>query len=256
MPSRPSAPPSASQTVDIHATEDKIAREIAKLKDGGAVIRPGAADAILAFVRSREGAVSRQRTLGYLVKLRLSAKYLGDDFLTPTRTTPDRFREAFKGKEAWTLMSMKGVLMPFWRWRFEQAGKEMPGWLRIPLSKRNANRKDEADVLSPEEVAQLAEHAMNLRDKALIWSIYESGARIGELLGLRVGDAEPTTYGGVRLHLPYGKTGRRPVPLFESSVPAILAWLKAHPTSRNKKAPLWVGIQATERKSSGPRPSG
>ncbi len=242
-----SAPPAVARPLDIHSTEDKIAREIEKLKEGRTKIGTGEAEAILSFVRSREGAVSRQRTLGYLVKLRLCAGHLGDDFLRPMRATPDRFREAFRGKEAWTLMSMKGVLIPFWRWRFEQAGKNLPSWLRIPLSKRDTNHKDEADVLTPDEVAQLAGHAMNLRDKALIWTLYESGARIGELLGLRVGDVEPTAYGGVRLHLPFGKTGRRPVPLFESSVPAILAWLKAHPAAEGRKAPLWVGVQATER---------
>ena len=233
--------------IDIHLTQQKIEHEFEKLKNAGSPLGRDQAAAILAFARSREGAVSLQRLLGYLVKLRLCAGYLGEDFLHPTRETPDRFREAMRGKQAWTALSMKGVLMPFWQWRFEQAGEEMPGWLRIPLSKRNTSHKDEADVLTPEEVAQLASHAMNLRDKALIWSLYESGARIGELLGLRVGDVEPTGYGGVRLHLPFGKTGRRPVPLFESSVPAILAWLKAHPTPNDTKAPLWVGIQATER---------
>jgi integrase len=247
MPPRPSPRFRVARTIDIHATDSKIAREIEKLKHPEISISTGAAEAILTYVHSKEGALSRQRTLGYLVKLRLCAQYLGEDFLAPTRATPTRFAEVFRGKQAWTLMSMKGVLMPFWRWRFEQAGKDMPSWLRIPLSKRNTNHKDEADVLTPDEVAQLAGHAMNLRDKALISTLYESGARIGEVLGLRVGDVEPTAYGGVRLHLPFGKTGKRLVPLFESSVPAILAWLKAHPSPEDRKAPFWVGIQATER---------
>ncbi len=91
-------------------------------------------------------------------------------------------------------------------------------------------------MLTPEEVARLAEHAVNLRDKALIWPLYESGARAGEVLALRVGDVERTEYGALRIYFPEGKTGRRSVPLFEAAVPNLLLWLKNHPRYDDKTA--------------------
>lgn len=69
----------------------------------------------------------------------------------------------------------------------------MPSWRRMPFSTRIANCKEEANVRSPEVVAQLAGHARNLQDKALIWSLWERGGGVGELLSLHVGDAEPTS---------------------------------------------------------------
>ncbi|RLF00099.1 MAG: hypothetical protein DRJ59_07465 [Thermoprotei archaeon] len=41
------------------------------------------------------------------------------------------------------------------------------------------------ELLTEEEVKRLVKHATNLRDKALILTLYESGCRIGELLSLR-----------------------------------------------------------------------
>ena len=59
----------------------------------------------------------------------------------------------------------------------------------------------------------MAEAAPNLRDRAFILSLYESGARIGEWLSLTVGSVSSSEYGYV-VHIPHGKTGARRVLLF------------------------------------------
>jgi integrase/recombinase XerD len=234
-------------TLDIHGASSQISHETERLENGSDGLPTEATRAILAFADSRRSAVSPLRRLAYLGKLRSAAKKLGPDFLDPTRETPGKFLRAYRDAETWTQLTMRSVLFSFWKWRFAQNDQELPSWLRIPISKRNVNQRDHADVLDAAEVTRLADHTMNLRDRALIWTLYESGARIGELLALRVGDVELTDYGALRLYLPAGKTGRRTVPLFSAAVPNLLLWLKNHPHRDEKTAALWCGLQQGER---------
>ncbi len=231
------------EALDIHHTTSNIAHATERLRSGNAGISREAAAAILEFAEARRSAVSPLRSLAYLDKLRVAAVQLGGEFLAPTRETPARFLRAYRDAEVWTQITIRSVLYSFWRWRFGRKDQEFPSWLRIPISKRNVNHKDHADVLTPEEIAQLADHAVNLRDKALIWVLYETGGRIGEVLTLRIGDVERTDYGAIRLYFPTGKTGRRTVPLFEAAVPNLLLWLKNHPRRDDKNAPLWCSVQ-------------
>lgn len=243
MVSRPAETTDGNRRLDIHNTEVQIARAVARLRSGESGIGAGSARAILEFVEARRAAVSPQRVLAYLLKLRVAAEKLGPDFLAPTRDTPVKFLRAFHDAEVWTQITERSVVQSFWRWRFERNGSDFPRWLKIPISKRNTNHKDHGDVLSPQEVARLADHAMNLRDKALIWTLYESGARAGEVITLRIGDVERTDYGAIRVYFPDGKTGRRTVPIFEAAVPNLLLWLKNHPRAGDKNAPLWCAVQ-------------
>ncbi len=233
--------------LDVHRTARSIDLAVARLRAPSARIPAGSAEAILEFVRATEGAVSRQRTLTYLQALPGAAKRLGGAFLNPDRETPTRFKEAYRDYAFWTLATGASCLVRFWRWRYERDGKEFPGWLRIPLSKRFANHKGAGDVLSPEEVDRLAAACPNARDKAFVLTLYESGARVGELLVLRVADVERTEYGGIRLQLPDGKTGPRTVPLFEAAVPALLTWLRQHPKADDPSSPVWCHVQQAGR---------
>jgi ribosomal protein S27AE len=83
------------------------------------------------------------------------------------------------------------------------------------------------------------EAAKNPRDRAFIMVLYETGARIGELIDLTVGDIEDRTH-GKKITIE-GKTGARRLPLVES-VPYVNKWLNDHPNPA-KDAPLWCKIQ-------------
>ena len=229
---------------DVHDSERRITRAEERLQRGDTGIPPAAARAILGFVSSKRGAVSPLRLLGYLERLPNAAKGLGPDFLSPGPKTPAKFFRMLEQKETWTQITMRSVLYSFWKWKFG----DLPAGVRIEISRRNTNHKGREHVLEPAEVTQLADHAVNLRDKALIWTLYESGARIGEILSLTIGDVERTDYGAVKLYLPGGKTGRRTVPLFEAAVPNLLLWLKQHPHRDDKGACLWCTIQQGKRR--------
>jgi len=92
------------------------------------------------------------------------------------------------------------------------------------------------NVLTEEEVKQMVEAAESDRDKALIHVMYESGARIGEIIGLRVGDVQFDQYGAKLLVR--GKTGDRPVRLIHSA-PTLQHWLEHHRFQDDPSAPLF-----------------
>jgi hypothetical protein len=69
--------------------------------------------------------------------------------------------------------------------------------------------------------------------------LYETGARIGELIDLTVGDIEDRQHG--KKVVIDGKTGMRRLPLVES-VPHLNKWLNQHPNP-DKDNPLWCKIQ-------------
>ncbi|MGI0129286.1 MAG: tyrosine-type recombinase/integrase [Thermoplasmata archaeon] len=247
----PAEPTNDNRRFDIHDALGQIARAEARLRSVQSGIPTETARTILEFVEARRAAVSSQRTVTYLWNLQGAAKQLGPDLLEPNRDTPTKFLRLYRGKEVWTKITVRSVLYSFWKWRLQREGKDFPPWLKIPLSTRGASRKDHNDVLAPGEVARIAEHAINLRDKALVWVLYESGGRIGEVLALRIGDVERTEYGAVRLYFPTGKTGRRTVPLFEAAVPNLLLWLKNHPRADDRDAPLWVPVEQPSPSSRG-----
>lgn len=72
--------------------------------------------------------------------------------------------------------------------------------------------KNRKDLLTKAEIERLINASVHPRDKALIATLYESGARKGELLSCKVNDAVFNEY-GCKLTFPTGKTGKRTVQL-------------------------------------------
>lgn len=150
-----------------------------------------------------------------------------------------------------TKQDYRKILKRFYRWinrQFEREtapkgynGKdehpEVVDW--IPTHTKNGSDKLPKDLLTPEDVDDLIKAAHNLRDKALIALLWDTGARYSELMDLKVGDIEDREHG--KKVVVEGKTGSRRIPLRES-VPYLNKWLSAHP-SGEKDAPLFCKLQ-------------
>ena len=101
------------------------------------------------------------------------------------------------------------------------------------------------ELLKLEEVKKLANKTGNLRDRCFVLLLYESGCRIGELIGdesypgIRLRDIESDEHGAKVTVI--GKTGSRVLRII-ASAPAISNWLQEHPDSNSKDAPLFCGI--------------
>ena len=139
-----------------------------------------------------------------------------------------------------TIYTYKSVTRTFWKWMKPTDDGEAPpevNWLKMnPPDSSDTLPKD---LLTKEDIENQVDAAKNPRDKALIYMLYETGARIGELIDLTVGDIEDRKNG--KKVVIEGKTGARRLPLVES-VPHLNYWLNKHPNPE-KDAPLWCKIQ-------------
>ena len=142
-----------------------------------------------------------------------------------------------------TVKTYKEIIRIFLTWvhRDEIDDDEEPDCVKWMENKSvKTEGKLPQDLLTKSDVEEQVEAANIYRDKALIMLLYETGARIGELIDLTVGDIEDRKHG--KKVVIDGKTGSRRLPLVES-VPYMNRWLNDHPDPE-KDAPLWCKIQS------------
>ena len=139
----------------------------------------------------------------------------------------------------WTKHDYKIVLKRFYQWLRNTEDDYPPEvkWIKSTVKKSNHMLPEE--LLTPEEVAKLADAASNPRDKAFIQTIYESGCRIGELLTLKIKHVHFDEHGAILIVT--GKTGMRRVRII-ASTPALSQWIESHPEKDQPDSPLWIGL--------------
>jgi site-specific recombinase XerD len=138
----------------------------------------------------------------------------------------------------WTKHDYKVTLKKFYRWLRDS--EEYPDEVRwIKTTVRKCKTKLPGELLTEDDVKRLVNVADNLRDKALVFSLYESGCRISELLSLRLRQVQFDQF-GAQFVVSGGKGSRR-VRLILSS-PSLSQWVANHPLSDEPEAPLWVGF--------------
>jgi integrase/recombinase XerD len=108
-------------------------------------------------------------------------------------------------------------------------------WLSSTMKK--TRKKLPKELLTIDDIKKLADFTLNLRDKAFIFFLYESGARIGEILNIKLSDIEFDEY-GARVTL-FGKTGSRVIRVI-ASAPAISNWITHHPTFDGRNKDVWL----------------
>lgn len=111
----------------------------------------------------------------------------------------------------------------------------------IKTGNRRSHKKLPDDLLTRDEVAMLIDNALNPRDKALISLLYESGARLGEMLSLKIKHIEPHPK-GTYIQFPQGKTGARRILVVFSGM-YLNQWLVTHPDRNNREAYVWCQIR-------------
>ena len=136
-----------------------------------------------------------------------------------------------------TVSIHKRSLRNLFKWMNDGEHPKETAWIQ---TNHNGNSgKLPQDLLTKEDVEAQIEACHNPRDKALVAILWETGARIGELIDVTVGDVEDRKH-GKKITID-GKTGSRRLPLVES-VPYLNKWLNEHPNPE-KDAPLWCKIQ-------------
>ncbi len=183
---------------------------------------------------------SNARRYKYLCKLPKMAEIIDKPFDDVEKRDIEDIILSIKNRENIT-ETTKGdyqvLLKRFMKWVNDGEYPESVEW--INTTNKAENGKLPEDMLTEEDIEELIDHAQNPRDRALISVLWETGARIGELIDLTIGSLEDHKH-GYKIIVD-GKTGARRIPLIES-VPYIQAWLQSHPDRDNKDAPLWVNI--------------
>ena len=134
----------------------------------------------------------------------------------------------------------KVTIKKFYKWlrNCEDDYPDEVRWLkRIAVNHRKLPSEN---LLTEEEVKKLAEATQNLRDRALVLVLYETGCRVGEILSLRLKDIRFDQYGAILLV--DGKTGQRRTRIIFSA-PTLAEWLNHHPERSNQNAPLWTSLE-------------
>lgn len=147
--------------------------------------------------------------------------------------------DSVKEHSEWTKYDRKVVLKRFYRWMNGEEPNNYPEcikWLRLKDPKNSILPED---LITEEEVIKAVDAAKYLRDKTLIFTMYESGGRISELLTLQIKNVSFGEH--ITSLLVSGKTGQRRIPLI-SSTSYLATWLSMHPFKDNPNAPLWVKI--------------
>ena len=132
----------------------------------------------------------------------------------------------------WTKYDYRRSIKAFWIWLgMEEVVKD----IKNPTPKLDLPK----EILSEDEIKKMIDSCENVRDKAIIAVLYESGARIGEFLNLKIRDVTFDEYGAVIKVS--GKTGDRRIRIV-SSIPYLVRYLDIHPRKDDPDAPLWVKV--------------
>ncbi len=132
-----------------------------------------------------------------------------------------------------TINLTKARIRTFYRWL---NNGEYPDFIKPIKVKVESITVRPDQILTEEEIKKLIETADNIRDKAIVSVLYESGCRIGEFLNMRIRDFRFDDFGA--MITVDGKTGKRNVRLV-NSIPYLKEWLRYHP---NKKDDSWVWV--------------
>jgi site-specific recombinase XerD len=225
--------------------EKQIGTAIQRIKDNKKIDKENM-EVILDFhnyLEIQDYSLSRQ--LKYLLKLPKLAEQLGIPFTKAEKKDIEHLVLWLKRRNDindTTKLDYKILLKRFYKWL---NNGEYPECVKfITTTTKNHKRKLPKDMLTEKDIRKLLEASNHPRNRAFISMLWETGARIEELLTLKVGDIEDHEH-GLKVVVS-GKTGERRIVLIQS-VPYINDWLKIHPT-REKDDFLWVNINAKNSK--------
>lgn len=167
-----------------------------------------------------------------------------EDFIEWIQRLPTTRNDGRKEKyDQNTVELLKRLGKTFLRWVHNGGNGETPevlGCIHYKQPKIDIRK----EILSEEEIRRLVDAAERQRDRALIFVGYESGARAGEILSLRLRDVKLDRYGAVLLVK--GKTGTRRIRIIQS-VPDLQMWLNMHSLKEDPDAPLWISRNGPKR---------
>ncbi|MGH7813300.1 MAG: tyrosine-type recombinase/integrase [Candidatus Binataceae bacterium] len=151
--------------------------------------------------------------------------------------------ELMKSKSRATVQRRLSAIKAFFRYRENATGNASPARaIRSPKNQRRLPR-----IMREDEVRQLIEadseppSAAMLRDRAIFETLYSSGLRVSELVGLNWRDIDEEV-GLVTIRRGKGNKDRV-APIGEPALDALLAWRRAMPIAWSPDGPVIVNLR-------------
>ncbi|MCL5873818.1 MAG: tyrosine-type recombinase/integrase [Candidatus Thermoplasmatota archaeon] len=185
--------------------------------------------------------ISEIRRINYVQRLRVVARWIPDKFLRPDKEAMERVLEklANSNYSDYTRETYVIMIKRFYKWYLGD-NKIYPSFLDgIKIKVNHTDMKPES-LITPDELSALVNACVNVRDRALFHTLYDSGARLGELLNMRIKDVGFDEYGAILKVV--GKTGYRQIRIVGNSIAYLRAWLDNHPDRNNREAYLFCGL--------------
>ena len=243
-----------SEIMDYH---EMVEREIKKLKAHD--IPDVAKSAILSFTRDMTiDGLSTGRLYAYILRLRIIASDLQNNFINPSEEDiKDFLARLGKQQVRWgsgkehlpsdnAIQAYQVTFKKFYKWFLghNESYPDCVKWLKIKTPHRSEEKKPES-IVSEQELEKMLDATLNMRDKALIALLYDSGCRINELLTMNRKDLTFDDF-GAKITVS-GKTGVRMVRIVGDSAIYLRDWLKIHPDGQNSMSPLFTGLEGDIR---------
>ena len=154
------------------------------------------------------------------------------------------FVSDMNGKYAESYVGLaKIVTKSFYRQLYGMKRHELPPQVVNLNSNYNHKKKlpvRPEDVITKEDLVEFLRWCDNFRDKAMVATLYESAARIGEFVDINIEHLKFDDRGAVLVI--GGKTGQRRLRLIES-VSFLQRWIESHPRKGEDNAPLWCSVR-------------
>lgn len=246
------------EEIDIHNSDIKYQKAIDNFRTDPHVI-PANRKYIIDFLKDcqigktvlkkAKKKIRSKRLMKYLTVLKKADHFLKKDFKTVSQAEMEDFIGKLENDKLttemkdgsikrytygeWSKHDIKIALKKFYKWLLGN-NIEYPSiiaWIDTHV------KETDPPALNKDEIIKLAEHATGTRSKALIWCLFETGARISELLNVRLCNiTDKKKYFVVRIE--FSKTFKRSVPVFEGQS-YLREWLNSHPDRKNPEAQLF-----------------
>ena len=250
--------------IDIHNIDKKYKQALKKLRENKKFIEKNK-DLILKFLRDCElgktlknrakKKISASRCNRLLDMLKFMYHCLNKPFDELTQDELEAFifdfekdkylkKNGDKFSET-TKVYYKIGIRKFYKWLKEKSNKGNIKDLDFSFMETYEKNK-EIPALKRVEVEKMVEQQSDIRNKAIIMMLFDSGARIDEFLNIRLKHIiKKEDYYMIRIE--YSKTKPRTI-----SIPFCTRylenWLSAHPDNKNPEALLWINIKKEKGK--------
>lgn len=242
--------------INIHGTDERLESLLAKIEHNES-IHPENKQLMIRFIRdcrlgktisgTRKKKIGAATCIKHLFGLNVLLRSLAKAFNEVTQDDMEKFIESLENGSltrkdnrpysADTQSGIKKTIRKFWKWK-DGGNKTYPllvDWIDTYV------RMKEVPALTRSEVDAMIDYAGNLRNKALIVVLFDSGARIEELLNVRLKPEHifwKEDLGCYMIRLEFSKTKPRTISL-PLSTKLLRDWLARHPGRDNMSAQLF-----------------